>query len=571
MIASAIVLLVLMGISMYAIIARTELRNAVSSIRSLTRVMGERLDENSDAFKMQIDFVTLDGTIVDKLKLLNQEDILTKDLRSLITLRIMSMDEIDGVYLYDLNGAIITKWVRTPNKTGAYQLPDQVDVSMYNQTGAVSIELIDNQVIYNRAIRALENWEVAAYISFVYDLEELGGKLNLLAGEQMQYLALYDSTTGSVICSNDREAAYFEAAFQEIDPLDSENGIFIDVDHMGEMLICSTATMDEGWFLFCAVERGRVFTGKTLILYITLIFTCLSLLLIAAIYYVIGHRLIHPLEEFSKATRKVRDGNYSIELDYPQNNEIGMLAAGFNDMSSQIDVLVNQNLKGNIAFQEMQLSMLRKQVEPHFLYNTLECINALAELGRIEDIRLLTIHFSMLMKSQLDERQFCTIQNEIECVNSFLKIYKIIEGDKLDYHIRVEENCADIVIPAYMIQPIVENAVLHGIRKSSRKGTCSVTVERLAESVRISVADDGEGISPEIQAAIRAYIDGQGLTEQAGVPGVGLRNVIDRIRYIYKGSASFAVYSDAEWGTSVEIVLPAGEELHKEDGCKTGG
>lgn len=567
-IALIIMLLVLMGASMYVMISKTELKSAVYSIRSLTRAMGERLDESSEAFKLQIDFVTLDGEIADNLKLLEQGSILAKDLRSIITLRIMSMDVLNGVYLYDLDGALITKWVHTPNRMEAYQHPDQVDVNRYDKTGAVRLEFADGQVIYNRAIRTLEDWKVVAYISFVYDKEELRRKLNLFAGEQMQYLMLYDSTTRSVISSSgeDWESAGLEAMLQTTDPGACEDGRFLPTSSKGEMLICSTEVMNDGWFLVCGVERSQVFTGKTLILYITLIFVCLSLLFIAMLYYVIGYRIIRPLGVLSQAIRKVRDGNYAVELDDSQNNEIGMLAAGFNDMSDKIDELVNQNLKGEIAFQNMQLSMLRKQIEPHFLYNTLECINALAELGRSEDIRLLTIHFSRLMKTQMDEQQFCTIACELDCVESFLKIYKIIEGEKLDYQIQLDEECREIVIPAYLIQPIVENAVVHGIRKSVYPGTCTVSVEKQGDLVCIRVSDDGGGMPADIQEAIRAYGSKKYDEKQTEGLGIGLRNVIDRIWYIYKGIGTFSVYSDPEWGVSVEMILPIRKDLEADAG-----
>lgn len=567
-IALILVLLVLMGASMYVIISKTELRSAVYSIQSLTRAMGERLDENSEAFKLQINFVTLDGTIADNLKLLEQGTILAKDLRSIITLRIMSMDVLNGVYLYDLDGELITKWVNTPNRMEAFQLPDQVDVRRYDRTGAVRLEFADGQVIYNRAIRTLEDWEVVAYISFVYDKDELRRKLNLFAGEQMQYLMLYDSTTRTVISSSGEEhkSAEFEAMLQNTDPRACEDGIFLPASSKGEMLICSTEVMNDGWFLVCGVERSQVFTGKTLILYITLIFVCLSLLFITTLYYVIGYRIIRPLRALSQAILKVRDGNYAVELDDSQNNEIGMLAAGFNDMSDKINELVNQNLKGEIAFQDMQLSMLRKQIKPHFLYNTLECINALAELGRSEDIRLMTIHFSKLMKTQMDERQFCTIASELDCVESFLKIYKIIDGEKLDYQILLGEECGEVVIPAYLVQPIVENAVVHGIRKSLYPGTCTVSVEKQGEHVCIRVSDDGGGMPVDIQEAIRAYGNRNYQEEQTEKLGIGLRNVIDRIWYIYKGIGTFAVYSDPEWGVSVEMILPVREDLEADAG-----
>lgn len=128
------------------------------------------------------------------------------------------------------------------------------------------------------------------------------------------------------------------------------------------------------------------------------------------------------------------------------------------------------------------------------------------------------------------------------------------------------EECGEVVIPAYLVQPIVENAVVHGIRKSLYPGTCTVSVEKQGEHVCIRVSDDGGGMPVDIQEAIRAYGNRNYQEEQTEKLGIGLRNVIDRIWYIYKGIGTFAVYSDPEWGVSVEMILPVREDLEADAG-----
>lgn len=552
-IAIVILLLFFMGGSMYVITSEIEFNKAVSSIRSLTTAMGERMEESSNAFKQQINFVTLDGMIADDIKRLDKGELLPIDVRSTIALRIVSTNTIDGVYLYDTSGDVITKWMRTLGRAGIYHLPDRIDTGWYNPSGAVTIEQIDGHIFYNRTIRTLKQGETVGYISFVYSEDTFNSKLKLLAEESPQYLALYDTENGRIISSSDEKALELEPALQETDLRECGEGKFLKTDS-GEMLVCSTEIIRDGWYLICAVEREQVFTGQAPLISITILFIGLGLLDIIVLYFIIGRRIIQPLVALSAAVQEIRAGHYQVSLPEGPQNEIGVLTTGIREMSQQIDILVNEKLKGDIEFRNMQISMLRKQIQPHFLYNTMECINALAELGRIDDVRLLTIRFTRLMKSMLEEEPFCVVQKEIEYVRRFLEIYKIIEGERLDYEIFLEESCADCIIPVYLVQPLVENAVLHGIRESRQGRSVIVRVTQQGEKIRILVSDDGDGIPADTLRKIRAYAEGG--SEEADGLGTGLRNVIDRIRYLYKGEGIFMVYSDPGWGTSAEIVLP---------------
>ena len=153
-----------MGFCTWVGISCLELDDALDANQRLAQAMGRRFDENADAVKRQIDFVTLDGTLEQKLAQWRQGGLLEKELKSLITLRSMSMEEIGGVYLYDLDGRLITKWVRTPNRPGNYELPNQMDPALYSPSGQVTAFFFEEQLVFQRPVRTRENWQVLAYI-----------------------------------------------------------------------------------------------------------------------------------------------------------------------------------------------------------------------------------------------------------------------------------------------------------------------------------------------------------------------------------------------------------------------
>ena len=190
------------------------------------------------------------------------------------------------------------------------------------------------------------------------------------------------------------------------------------------------------------------------------------------------------------------------------------------------------------------------------MYNTLECINALSQLDRKDDVRVVTGAFARLMKTKMSDRRFTTVREELACVEDFLQIYKVMQGEDLEYSIRMDAACADCAIPSLMIQPIVENAVLHGIVPSARKGACTVEVCMEEGLLHISVSDDGVGFLPDPWAAANAYLAGEATPEQKELLGIGMKNVIDRIRFVYGARGRIILLSDREWGTTFDFFLP---------------
>lgn len=544
-------------------VSKIEYRNAVKANQTLAQTMSARFNENSDAFVHQIDFVTLDGVISNIIKNggSSQAEIYynSKELRRVITLRSIAMDVISGVYLYDVNGNLITKWEKAPNQESTYHLPNTTDISRFTPDGRVTSEFLDGHLVYNRAVRTLETCEIVGYITFLYDDQGLKERLDVIAGNNNGFLGLYDSKNDVLICRDNIDKEAYLQALADQDLSDAQGGITFTVDGIGKMLLCSNEVMNDGWYFLSAVSNDDIYEMHSLLVLMILSFAVIAILLILSIT-VLNHTIITgPITHIMDAVKKIQNEDYDISLDIHTGDEIEILADNLNIMARRIDELVNQNLKANLAYKEMQITQLQHQIKPHFLYNTLECINALSQLGRTEDVRIITSAFAKLMKNRMSDANFTTVKEEQACVDAFLQIYQTMQAGQLNYSITVDPQCEGLRIPRMIVQPLVENAVLHGIVPSARLGTCTVEVYRENEHLCIQVSDDGVGLSRETLESVNRYIEGKANEDDKKNLGIGTRNVVDRIRYVYGASGSISVLSDAEWGTSITLMLPIEE------------
>lgn len=559
---TAIITLLLVVIGTFVIrqVSQIEYRNAVKANQTLAQAMSDRFNENSDAFVHQIDFVTLDGEISDIMEKggSSQAEIYSnrKELRSVITLRSIAMDAISGVYLYDIKGTLVTKWGKTPNREGAYRLPNTTDISRFTPDGRVTSEFLDGHLVYNRAVRTLETRKIVGYITFLYDDRVLKERLDVIAGNSNNFLGLYDSVDDVLICCDNIDKEVYLQALADQDLSDAQGGITITVDGIGQMLLCSNEVMNDGWYFLSAVSNDDIYEMQSLLMLMILSFALIAVLLILCIT-ALNHTIITgPIAHIMDAVKKIQNEDYDITLDAHTGDEIEILADNLNIMARRIDELVNQNLKANLAYKEMQIAQLQHQIKPHFLYNTLECINALSQMGRTEEVRIITGAFAKLMKNRISDATFTTVEEERACVDAFLQIYQTMQVGQLYYSIIVDPQCEGLRIPSMIIQPLVENAVLHGIVPSARQGTCTVEIYREDDHLCIQVSDDGVGLSREILESVNRYIAGKANEEDKKKLGIGTRNVVDRIRYVYGASGSISVLSDAEWGTSITLMLP---------------
>lgn len=556
------VLIVLMGVFIYVRVSGMEYRAAVQRYRTLTRTMGARLDENSDAFMNQINFVALDGTMADLLSDYYESDsnyLVITAMRSLISLRSNIKNEIGAVSVYDTDGKEILSWDRASNTFGHYSLPAQLELSGIYPSGRITCEMENGQLIYSRAVRMLDGGDIVGYISFLYNKSQFQNKLEILAEDRTCFLGLYDSTSHQMITTNQAGKEAYLQALYGMDMTELPEGVTTFVEGVGEVLLCGTASINDGWYVVSGIRSSEIYESRTVFITVILCFFLVGMAMILCIN-ILNERIVsRPVRQIMQAVKRVQEEDYEVSLNVHTGDELEELARSFEVMAHRMDHLINQNLKAGLAYREMQLAQLQQQIEPHFLYNTLECVNSLAQLERKDDVRHVTNAFARLMQSKMNDQIYVTVKEEISCAEAFLEIYKIMQARFLDYEIRVDEETLDWKIPSLIVQPMVENAVLHGIIPSGRKGIVTVEVRREEELLAVTVSDDGIGMKASKVRAIEAYAQGKASEEEKASLGIGVKNVLKRIRLLYGSGEYVTVLSDPEWGTTFTFMLPQSE------------
>ena len=283
--------------------------------------------------------------------------------------------------------------------------------------------------------------------------------------------------------------------------------------------------------------------------------------------WILARRITQPLDDIVKSIVDANIGDYSNKVSVNTGDEMEVLASTYNNLIKQTDTLVNQVLKGEIEYRNAQIQALQSQINPHLLFNTLECINWLAEYGRKDDIRQVTTSFSKIMKAMMSGPQMVTLGQELELVRDFLVIYKIFLMDKLEYVIDVPTDLLELPVPRLMIQPLVENAVVHGIKESINGGNINIIAASTVEGITISIIDDGAGMKEDCVKAVNDYFAGTASQEQKDMIGVGFKNVIDRIHLIYGSKAKLYLSSSPDWGTIIQLDITEEDEDVEENNC----
>jgi two-component system sensor histidine kinase YesM len=230
----------------------------------------------------------------------------------------------------------------------------------------------------------------------------------------------------------------------------------------------------------------------------------------------------------------------------------------FNIMVGKIKDLLDAKIKEHENLKKAELRALQAQINPHFLYNTLDAIIWMAETRKIDNVVELVHKLSCFFRITLSEgKDWITVRDEIEHVVSYLAIQKMRYRDILDYRIDVPDSMHDGQVLKLTLQPLVENALYHGIKNKRRGGTIVVRGRQIeGDLLQISIEDDGIGMTRERLGEIRALLDADAGDEVTGESGYGISNVNQRIKLYYGQAYGLTIESEYMQGTTVSVVIP---------------
>jgi len=268
----------------------------------------------------------------------------------------------------------------------------------------------------------------------------------------------------------------------------------------------------------------------------------------------ISYQITKPIYKLISLIKRVETEDFQIQYDNPPRNEIGQLIRSFIRMSRRLDETIRNLYQAEIVRQESELQALKSQINPHFLFNTLETIKMKAEIDEADATVDMITALGKLVKTSLHAgNDFNIFREEREYLNNYFYIQDNRYASRFDMTIDVEEELMEWYIPKLLIQPLVENAFYHGLEMKQGKGKLSVAIGREESHVKVVVTDDGLGMSPERLLRLRQSLDDGKQRLSQDEKSIGLANVFARIG-LYFGSP-YTMHIDSRPGEGTEIVL----------------
>lgn len=265
-----------------------------------------------------------------------------------------------------------------------------------------------------------------------------------------------------------------------------------------------------------------------------------------------------PLHDLNVAMERFKKGDFTQKIEVRTMDEVGEVTACFNSMVDDIRQLIDRNYVLALKERESELDTLQAQINPHFLYNTLDSLYWKAVESGNEEIGEDILSLSQLFRLVLNRGNgIVTVRNEMELLERYLHIQKMRFGKRLEYKISVEDTILEENIPKLILQPFVENAIVHGFEKGEKNYLLTVTGKKAEDHMQFLIADSGVGMSKEQLDAIWESPDSRKYASQR-IARYAIKNVKERLELIYKEDYILQIDSKIGQGTIVKIVIPCG-------------
>lgn len=309
------------------------------------------------------------------------------------------------------------------------------------------------------------------------------------------------------------------------------------------------------WNYYLLISQSQVMQGIDTAVRIAIVILVIVFLLVLASCIRISRMITIPLSRMNEEMHTLALGNFQIREEYllesVGEDEIGAICHNFINTTKQIDTLINENYKTQLLTKEAQLQALQAQIDPHFLYNALDCVNWIAKVNGQPQISTIVQSLAVLMRSAMTQKQnFHTIKDELTLIHHYIAIQQIRFGKRLIYETVIDDSLLSVHMPKLMIQPIIENSIKYGLEPSDHPCTIILVIQQSKRQLQIQVKDDGPGI-PETQ--IPLILDGTAITNGNGV---GLKNVNERIKLFYGAQYHLTIQSTPGTETTVGFPIP---------------
>ena len=360
------------------------------------------------------------------------------------------------------------------------------------------------------------------------------------------YIFIVDEN-GNIIYHPKQQLMYGGLITENIDEIMASDEDYLNT---GDKIYTFSKSRKTGWTVVGAANTSELLKNNKQAQMMYLLVAGVLLLSVIVISNIISREITRPIRQLRDSMSMVEEGQFDkANVVVTAKNEIGSLSKSFNVMTERIHTLMEQNVYEQKQKRKNEMRALQAQINPHFLYNTLDSIIWMSEAGQNEEVVLMTSALAKLLRQSIsNDKEQVTLAEEIEYVRSYLTIQKMRYKDKLEYSIEVAPEILHVMIIKFALQPLVENAIYHGLKYKETKGNLNIRGYERGSKVCITIADDGVGMDDE---TLEHIFDETKKAHKSN--GVGVPNVQKRLQLYYGAEYGITYISRKGVGTVATV------------------
>ncbi|MBO5371959.1 MAG: histidine kinase [Lachnospiraceae bacterium] len=483
-------------------------------------------------------------------------------------------DGVVALYLYNVNNEIISTYRRAVTPRHKYPTDIYAEESTYNSAIVKEYVQSDNtRMLISSYYNTAREKEIIRYVLKLYnngnakdiigyvvcdvDSKNLTAIIEKYSNNENMYLWFQPTGDRPAACVgtlNADEVSALEDFQKSIQSgkegdkttIESGNRVFFHLEQ------------DKYNFGAYSLMPQEMFYANQRILAHNLILILVAMFAVAVVVtYVVTKTLTKPLENMTVTAKKIKEGDTKLRMEVLEQDEIGILGQNFNDLLDTIEDLISEEYKTKLLLNRAEYNALQAQINPHFLYNTLDTMGSIAEMQECRQVSALCQSLSNIFRYSLDMKHpFSTVAKEMVHLKNYIYVMDVRMRDHINYQFDIEEEVLKAEIPRLSIQPIVENALNHGLRNSRKAKEVCISAKAEGELMEIIVKDNGVGMSEE---KIKSLFDTEGAEntgETEGKKSIGIQNIHMRMKMFYGEEYGIEIESKEGEGTCVKLRIP---------------
>lgn len=416
-----------------------------------------------------------------------------------------------------------------------------------------------NRFTIHRAFKDIPANHILAYVSLEIRPDKINELSKYLYHEETEefYILTQEGHliySSEPLSSEDRLFKWKESLLDSVET--SGTMAWKDEDFDGVMIYETISDATGNWILVKRIPNTTLYESAYGVALINIFFGVIGLVLVILATLLVSFKITSPIRILLQNIKQVEKGNMQVQFQTLGKDEIGILGDRFKTMIEKINQLINREYKLELENKTNQLKVLHSQINPHFLYNTLQSIGTMALKSKVPEIYSSLTDLSQIMRYSMNmEEDIVPLEKEINYTKAYMLLQKQRFGEDLEYQLDIDEEVLNIKVPKMILQPIIENYFKHGFDGRDHIGKLIVKCKLKNQMLLISISDNGHGVSEERLKEIRQQLNEEANRSLSG-DSIGLKNIYERLKLYYENDITFKLKNRDSGGFLITIRLP---------------